>query len=277
MDVHTERQVRDLQRISRDTDARDVALGAYARLVELLERLEPADWERPTECDGWDVAAMVGHVIGAGKAGASLRENLRQLWHGRRNASRFGGNSLDATNELQVRDHASLRPAERIAALREVAPAAVDGRLGLPRVLRRVSVPLDAGGSTANGMPTRLVLGELMDVIYTRDVWLHTIDIARATSVPHEPDPHVDARIVEDVVAAWAERHGEPFALALEGPAGGRFRHGSGGVALHLDAVEFCRILSGRAEPQVDPEDGPHTDGAAASEARRLLLTRLVF
>jgi len=154
-----------------------------------------------------------------------------------------------------------------------VAPAAVDGRLGLPCALRRISVPLDAGGSTAIGMPTRLRLGQLMDVVYTRDVWLHTVDIARATSASYEPDPRVDGRIVEDVVAEWAGRHAEPFALVLEGPAGGRFRQGTGGVSLHLDAIEFYRILSGRAEQQVDGAGS----GGEGSAAARLLTTRLVF
>lgn len=273
MDTGTERRVESLTRISRDTDAREVALAAYARLVELLERLEPADWERATECPGWDVAAMVGHVIGAGRSGASLRESLRQQLYGKRVANRFGGNSLDAANDLQVRDHAGLTPSERTAAVRRIAPLAVEGRLGLPRVLRRVPVPLDAGGSTATGMPRWFPLGELMDVIYTRDVWLHTIDIARATSVSHEPEPRVDGRIVEDVVIEWARRHASPFDLVLDGPAGGRFRQGSGGVALHLGAVEFCRILSGRAEPPVDAGTG----GAAVAQGRRLLTARLVF
>lgn len=271
MELDTERSIDQLTRISRDTDAREVALGAYARLAELLERLEPQHWEAPTECPGWDVAAMVGHLIGAGEAGASLREVLRQQWYGKRHAARFGGNSLDAANDLQVREHAALTPGERIAGLREVAPRAVAGRLGLPRPLRRMPVSLDDGGSTATGMPSRFALGELMDVVYTRDVWLHTIDIARATSVAHEPDPQVDGRVVEDVVAEWARRHGEPFTLVLDGAAGGRFRQGSGGAEMHLDAVEFCRILSGRAEPT---EVGVGGDDAAA---QRLLLVRLVF
>ncbi len=271
MDLDTERSIDQLTRISRGTDAREVALGAYARLADLLERLEPQHWEAPTECPGWDVAAMVGHLIGAGEAGASLRESLRQQWHGKRQAARFGGNSLDAANDLQVREQEALTPTERIAALRQVAPRAVAGRLGLPRPLRRVAVPLDAGGSTATGMPSSLRLGQLMDVVYTRDVWLHTIDIARATSVAHEPDPQVDGRIVEDVVVEWARRHGEPVTLVLDGPAGGRFRRGSGGADLHLDAIEFCRILSGRAEPTDD------VVGADEAAARRLLLVRLVF
>jgi hypothetical protein len=41
--------------------------------------------------------------------------------------------------------------------------------------------------------------------------------------------------------------HGQPFVLALDGPAGGNFTQGVGGDKPHLDAVEFCRILSGRS------------------------------
>lgn len=49
-------------------------------------------------------------------------------------------------------------------------------------------------------------------------------------------------------MAEWARRHGRPFTLHLTGPAGGAYVQGPGdGAELTLDAVEFCRILSGRA------------------------------
>lgn len=57
----------------------------------------------------------------------------------------------------------------------------------------------------------------------------------------------VDGRTVEYVVAEWATRHDQPFRLDLSGPAGGRFRHGNGRSHLEVDAIEFCRTLSGRA------------------------------
>ena len=275
MAVDTTRPVEEIRPIARSTDAREVALAAYERLTGLLEQLEPEDWDAPTECPGWDVAAMVGHLIGAGKSCASLRESVRQQRWARKRAGEFEDNALDAANELQVRDHAGLSPAERIAALREVAPRAVRGRMRFPRPLRRASVALDASGSSAPGMPSRLSFGHLMDVIYTRDVWLHTIDIARATGRAYVPDTAVDSRIVEDVVAEWARRHGEPFVLVLSGPAGARFRSGEGGGHLHLDAVECCRILSGRA-------DAAHALEAATLEADpqhtvQLLDTRVLF
>jgi hypothetical protein len=56
-----------------------------------------------------------------------------------------------------------------------------------------------------------------------------------------------DGRIVADAVAEWARRHGQPFLLQLTGTAGGSFTQGAGGEAITVDAVEFCRILSGRA------------------------------
>lgn len=259
MSVDMTRSVGEIPRISRDTDAREVALGAYERLCDLLEQLEPDEWRAPTECPGWDVAAMVGHLIGAAKAGASLRETVRQQRWAKRHAEEFDGNRLDAANARQVRDHAHLTPQERIAELRRAAPAAVRGRMRMPRPPRRVRLRLDQGGSNAEGMPATLSLGHLMDVVYTRDVWLHRVDVARATGRSVDLDPSADRRVVEDVVAEWAERHGQPFHLTLHGPAGGAFHQGEGGSRLEFDAVEFCRILSGRA-----PADG-------------LLATRVLF
>jgi hypothetical protein len=45
----------------------------------------------------------------------------------------------------------------------------------------------------------------------------------------------------------WAARHGQPVTLTLTGPAGGALASGQRGTDLQLDAIEFCRIVSGRA------------------------------
>jgi hypothetical protein len=60
--------------------------------------------------------------------------------------------------------------------------------------------------------------------------------------------PDHDGRLVADAVAEWSRRHGRSFALTLTGPAGGAYASGRSGETLELDAVEFCRILSGRAQ-----------------------------
>lgn len=248
MSIDTARNVDDIVPITFATDAREVATRAYDRLFALLEQLEPDAWRAPTECAPWDVADVVGHLIGAARANTSIRELVRQQIQALRHAREFGGNDLDAMNALQIRDSAHLSPDERVATLRSLAGPAVAGRMRFPRLFRPIRVPMSQKGSTAVGMPTSLQLGRLMEVIYTRDLWMHRVDIARATGSPLDLDQEVDGRIVEDLVADWAGRHGKAFHLTLTGPAGGMFRQGTGGPPLELDAVEFCRTLSGRAD-----------------------------
>ena len=77
---------------------------------------------------------------------------------------------------------------------------------------------------------------------------MHRVDIARATGREIVLTPEHDGRIIADVVAEWARRHGQPFTLTLTGPAGGAFVAGDGGDPITIDAVEFCRILAGRAD-----------------------------
>ena len=240
------RHADEITPISFATDASEVALAAYAKLLTLLEQLEPADWTTLTDCAPWTVADMVGHLIGAARANTSVRELLRQQAWAMRHKRDFDGNDLDAMNALQVRDHADLTAAERVETLRGLSARAVRGRMRFPRPLRVIRIPIAQTGSTADGMPRSLSLGHLMEVIYTRDVWLHRVDIARATDRELELEA-VDGRIIEDVVAEWARQHGRPFQLTLTGPAGGSFHQGDGGDALELDAVEFCRVVSGRA------------------------------
>jgi uncharacterized protein (TIGR03083 family) len=235
-------------RITRDGAAERLATAAYDQLLALLDELSVEEWDAPTECPGWTVADMVGHLIGAAKGSASVREQIRQQAWGLRHRGEFAGNSLDAINALQVADHRTMTPAERIAALRAVSGPSVRFRMRIPSALRRISGSVAPGGSTASGMPERDTLGHLVDVIITRDVWTHRVDIARATGRDLVLDPDVDGPIVADVVAEWAGRHGQPFELTLGGPAGGTFVQGDGGQRLELDAVEFCRVLSGRAE-----------------------------
>ena len=91
-------------------------------------------------------------------------------------------------------------------------------------------------------------MGYLLDVILTRDPWMHRVDTAHATGRQMELTSEHDGRIVADVVAEWARRHGTPFTLTLTGPAGGEYVSADGGELIAMDAVEFCRVLSGRAQ-----------------------------
>lgn len=230
--------------ISRETDAGEIALAAYESLIDLLVELDPSDWERATECPGWTVADMVGHIIGAAKACAAKRELIRQVVWGSRHRKEYDGSQLDAFNALQVHEHHDLTPQQRIATLRELAPQAVSGRMRTSTLLRRVLMPIDQTGSTA-GNQTSISIAKMVDVVYTRDTWMHRVDIASACDRALVLDEN-DRRIIEDVVADWVDRHKEPVDLTLTGPIGSRFIHGDDGPTITMDAVEFCRVLSGR-------------------------------
>jgi uncharacterized protein (TIGR03083 family) len=141
---------------------------------------------------------------------------------------------------VQVQERTGLPPEQLVHDLTDVATRAVRARRRLPALVRAIPIPF---GPPLGVKP----LGYLMGRIYTRDAWMHRIDLARATDRPLQLTGDQDGRIVADVVAEWASDHGQPFTLTLTGPAGGAFSRGTDGEAITIDAIEFCRILSGRA------------------------------
>jgi hypothetical protein len=64
---------------------------------------------------------------------------------------------------------------------------------------------------------------------FTRDLWMHRIDLTHAAGTTFEADAALDGRIIADLVAEWATTHGEPFTLELSGQGGGH--HTSGRAA----------------------------------------------
>lgn len=230
--------------------ARDVAMRLaaheYDRFLDQLRDLSKDDWSKPTVCPAWDVHAMACHVVGMAEFAASVPEQLRQM----RAARKAGGLLVDALTTIQVEKHLARSPESLVARLAEVAPRAAAGRRRTPALVRRIALvdqPVDETGSQTE----KWTLGYLTDVILTRDTWMHRSDVAAATGRAMTVTPEHDGILVADVVREWAARHGEPCTITLSGPAGGTWTFGgvreSGNpAALQLDAVEFCRILSGR-------------------------------
>jgi uncharacterized protein (TIGR03083 family) len=211
-----------------------------ARTAAALRALEPADWARPTDCPAWDVRALAGHVLGQTEGATGVRRLLSMV---RAGAALAGdGPLVDGLTAAQVAANAHLGTDELVDRLAAAGP--VQARWRARHRLLRVA-PVEH--RPPDGPPERWRMGYVFDVILTRDTWMHRVDLARATGRPLELDAAHDGRIVADVVAEWARRHGRPFVLHLTGPAGGTFTRGTGGEELSLDAVEYCRILSGRA------------------------------
>ena len=207
----------------------------YRRLSDLLKALTDREWRLPTPCAEWDVRQVVAHLVGAAESTASLRELFRQFRRGR--AIRPG---VDGMNDVQVRERADASPKQLRADLESAAERGIRARRRISTVVRSLRVPF--------GPPLGVrSIGYLMDRIYTRDAWMHRIDIAWATGPPLDLTADHDGRLVADVVAEWAKAHAQPYNLTLTGSAGGRWSSGVGGSILTLDAVDFARVVSGRA------------------------------
>jgi uncharacterized protein (TIGR03083 family) len=212
--------------------------------LESLRSVDDAAWANRTDCPAWDVRAMYQHVLGACEAGASVRENLHQLRRARAHRKHNGGPLEAALSAVQVAERADLNPAQIVDRLASTAPKTVRGRARTPAPIRnRAKLAVD--GPVFESWR----LGYLIDTIYLRDLWMHRVDLARAVDQPLELSATHDGRIVADVVAEWARRHGKAFVLELTGPAGGAYCNDPGSREadhLSLDAVEFCRTLAGR-------------------------------
>lgn len=224
-------------------EAQDLFLVELARTMDLLRDLSPEDWHRQTDCPAWDVHHLYLHVLGACASGASIREFGHQLVASTRHRRRHGGPPEAALSFVQVEDRRDLSPQDILDRLEATGRAASRRRRRLPAPLRAVRI-------TADPDDAKWSLGYLNDTIYLRDLWMHRVDAARATDRTLVLTPEHDGRIVADVVAEWARRHGQPFSLDLTGPGGGSFQRGTGGEQISLGAVEFCRILAGRGDGQ---------------------------
>ena len=184
---------------------------------------------------------MLGHILGMLELQADGSERMRQVKIAAGVAEQTGILRINAMTALQVREHATLSSDALGAALHDAAPRALAARIATTAEQRDAPYPSGLPGEDA------WTFGYLFDVILTRDPWIHRVDICRAIGHDMELSADHDGRIVAGVVTDWARRHGQPFTLTLDGPAGDRFSTGTGGADLHLDAVDFCRILSGRA------------------------------
>jgi uncharacterized protein (TIGR03083 family) len=238
----TATDVRSIAPIDHD-EAMALATTETARLLDLLGSLSDDEWARPTQCPEWQVRDIAGHLLGMWKLQVDADLRATHIGEAREAAQASGRIWLDELTARQVRDHAGLSTRELVDEMRALAPTAIAARRAMTEEFRRTPYEVSLPGEGT------WTFGYLFDVIHTRDPWLHrAVDISRAIARAPELTPDHDGRLIADVVREWAQRHGSPFTLTLTGPAGGTFTSGTAGETHELDAVEFCRILSGRAE-----------------------------
>lgn len=233
----------------------EIGAAENAAFMKLVRSLDPDDWSKSTDCPRWTVKDIAAHVLGAAEGLTSFAEMRRQMSASRRRKAELG-NQLNAMNQIQVEDRRHLSVDDLVERLDTKLPAFV-------RLRRRVGgvgkvIPLyDA---SLLGITT---VGYLLDTIYARDVFMHRVDIGRAVGRALELVPE-DRELVADVVRDWVRRSKADVHLDLHGPAGGSFAAGDAATRVRADAVEFCRVLSGRGAIDAFEIDG---DRATAERA----------
>jgi uncharacterized protein (TIGR03083 family) len=218
--------------------ALDLAEAEHRRFHTVLEGIREADWSRPTDCDAWTVRDIAGHILGSMQVNASVWRAMRAWERATRTARRNKTDPLSESTATEVKAFADLATGDVATTFETLAARNVRGRRRIPSIVRRAPI-------TVNGR--RYQLGYITGIVLTRDVWMHRIDLCRATGYELVLTADHDGCIIRDVVGDWARRHRQRFELELDGPAGGRWGTCTNGPSLRLDAVEFCRILSGRA------------------------------
>lgn len=144
--------------------------------MTIHERLVPEDWEKPTACagSGWDVRAVAGHCLGMAQMAASMRQTVHQM----RAAKRRGGVMIDALTAVQVEERAQLSAEQVVSRFARVGPRAARGRRRAPGFVRHRTMP---DGQLVGNRSEEWAFGYLVDVVLTRDPWMHRADIVDAT------------------------------------------------------------------------------------------------
>jgi uncharacterized protein (TIGR03083 family) len=219
-------------------EAMQLAGREYDRALDLVRQLEGDDWTQPTDCTEWTVHDIVVHLLGGAEAVGSIRELLHQMRVAR--GLPKGTPRVDRLNAVHVAERRDLSAEALQEQLTTAFPRALRARRRAPGPMRLLPVNADDFGRVSYGL--------LNDVVITRDVFIHRVDISRATSRPMVLSADHEGRIVADVVRNWAAGHRCAFTLRLTGAAGGAYTSGSDGEDIEMDAIEFCRIVSGRAQ-----------------------------
>jgi uncharacterized protein (TIGR03083 family) len=211
------------------------------RFLDVVNRLGPRDWEKPTACTEWNVRDMLAHQAGGYASGTGYLEQFRQARH----LPRTGQLPEDAINEFQLKERAGRSPQELIAELRRVGPIAAKKWAYEFRLAKLVSIPHEVVGA--------LPLRHLMWVIHSRDTWMHRLDICRAAGLDFEQtaahDGRIAALVMRDVAAVLARKFSGPALLfELTGTAGGTWKVGANDPAatIRMDVLDFNIFASGR-------------------------------
>jgi uncharacterized protein (TIGR03083 family) len=229
-------------------EAMAISAEELERFLELIESLSAEDWNRQTACTLWTVKDVVAHQAAHVSGFVSLRSFMSQLNPAMlRPYLKNGMSMLDAWNQSQVDLRRDSSPSELISEIRSKLQRSLSGRNRIPAMIRAPVLPMP-------GLDQPRSMAYVFDLIYTRDMWMHRIDIATAVGRRIAFDDHHDRRMVALIVRDLAIKaarglQGRAALLRLKGPAGGTYRIGANtqpSAVLEMDILTFSALTSGR-------------------------------
>ena len=232
-----ETDVRALPGIGR-REAIELAAAENAAFIAELKALPPAAWDGITDCDPWTVKDVAAHVLGWGELAMSWSEFRHQMAAALRG---WRSNPVHAQNALQVEERAHLSPEDVVTRLEIALPA-------LLRLRRRLSLPgrLVPFYNPLLGVTT---LGFVADMIFTRDVLAHRIDVSISAGTEISVGPH-DQRVLGDCIRHWTRITRASLRFELADPLGGNFVTADDPIAtVRGTGMDIIRVFSGRLEP----------------------------
>jgi len=238
----------------------------HAELEGLIGACTDGDWERPTRCEGWDVACVLLHLAQTDEfALASATGDLTSFGRGA-----FGS-----------RDQTALSVDDAVAV--DVANDRAAGGEAIRQRWREASTSMRAAfavGDPHQRVPWVSGLLSLQTLVTTRlaESWIHTGDIASALEVDVQPTDRLRhiARLAWRTLPYAFERGGVtmhgPVALDLVGPNGDPWQfhpEAASATIIHGSAVEFCEVAARRVDPSATSLVGEGPDvGAVLSLVR---------
>ncbi|HWL65906.1 MAG TPA: maleylpyruvate isomerase family mycothiol-dependent enzyme [Actinomycetota bacterium] len=252
MVVEQTREVRVSDLRPLDTEEAERISNEMSRaLVQLLKELDVSEWDSPTDCDRWTVRDHVSHQIGWNEALISTRELFHQMSSAAGRVKEIG-NIIDAQNQVQVDERRHLEPPQAIACLEETFPRGAAKRKRLSSILGRVPIYSAYLGGW-------MKVEYLAAAIFPRDIYMHRVDIAQATGREVKIGP-AETRLIDDIVRDWFARTKTAVRLELTGPAARSYVSDNAPLAtLRVDAVQFTRVLFGRADRSIIEIEGDRT------------------
>ena len=237
----------------------------HAELAGIVDACEAVDWERPTRCVGWDVAAVLVHL-------AETDEIATRSAHGEFGELLDGFLGDRDTQTVPVDDAAAAQvDLERAAggdAIRDRWHRAARDACGLRG---RRSAPARHVGIRAT-LPA--------DAATTRlsECWIDTDDIGSALGMTLPPTDRCGTLPGSRGARSYAFARADitmagPVALELTGPSGEEWRYQTDAPALTTitgSAAEFCKVAPRRVDPDATDLVGT---GPNATAVLRLVRT----